>query len=48
MRHEPIKAKLYVQSDKLAKLARFLTERGQVSGVLLTDQISNHKETRVR
>jgi hypothetical protein len=50
VRHEPLRAELYVQSDKLAKEARFqLDEKaGQVSEMVLTDKLSNHKETRVR
>jgi hypothetical protein len=49
-RHEPIKADLYVQSDKLAKQARFVMDKPQalVSEMLLQDQLSNKKETRVR
>lgn len=49
-RHEPIKADLYVQSDKLAKQARFVLDKTQtqVTEMILLDQISNKKETRVR
>jgi hypothetical protein len=47
-KHEPIRAELYVQSDKLAKLASFSIERGQVSAMVLTDQLTSHKQTRVR
>jgi hypothetical protein len=49
-RHEPIKAELYVQSDKLAKQARFVLDKPQalVAEMLLQDQLSNKKETRVR
>lgn len=49
-RHEPIKADLYVQSDKLAKQARFVMDRGQalVTEMVLQDQLSNKKETRIR
>jgi hypothetical protein len=51
-RHEPIKADLYVQSDKLAKQARFVMDRADkptaVAEMVLLDQLSNHKETRVR
>ena len=50
--HEPIKADLYVQSEKLAKQASFvLNKTGQtmeVSEMVLLDQLSNNKETRVR
>jgi len=51
-RHEPIKAELYVQSDKLAKQARFVFDKPaaptMVTEMLLLDRLSNHKETRVR
>jgi outer membrane lipoprotein-sorting protein len=51
-RHEPIKAELYVQSDKLAKQARFVFDKPAaptiVTEMVLLDQLSNHKETRVR
>jgi len=51
-RHEPLAAELYVQSDKLAKTARFVMDKpgapAQVSEMVLADQLSNHKETRVR
>ncbi len=51
-RHEPISAELYVQSDKLAKLARFVIEgsgaQAVVGEMVLRDQLGNHKETRVR
>jgi len=49
-RHEPIKADLYVQSDKLAKQARFVMDKGQtlVTEMVLQDQLSNRKETRIR
>lgn len=50
--HEPIKAELYVQSDKLAKQASFVLDKPaaptQVAEMVLRDQLSNHKETRVR
>jgi hypothetical protein len=50
-RHEPVKAELYVQSDKLAKLARFVMAPGttptQVNEMVLQDRLGNHKETRV-
>ena len=49
---EPIKADLYVQSDKLAKQARFVMDKPAaptaVVEMVLQDQLSNHKETRVR
>jgi hypothetical protein len=51
-RHQPVKAELYVQSDKLAKHASFVmdhpTAPKQVAEMVLQDQLSNHKETRVR
>ena len=50
--NEPLKAELYVQSDKLAKQAAFVLDKPaaptQVSEMVLRDQLSNHKETRVR
>jgi hypothetical protein len=50
-RHEPLAADLYVQSDKLAKRARFVLDHPaaptQVNEMLLQDQLSNHKSTRV-
>ena len=51
-RHEPLKADLYVQSDKLAKQARFVTDKPgaptQVTEMLLRDQLTTKKETQVR
>ena len=51
-RHEPVKAELFVQSDKLAKQARFVFDKPAaptlVTEMVLLDQLSNHKETRVR
>lgn len=51
-RHEPIRADLYVQSDKLAKQARFVMDKPgaptMVDEMVLQDKLSNHKETRVR
>jgi outer membrane lipoprotein-sorting protein len=51
-RHEPVQADLYVQSDKLAKQARFVLDKPvaptTVTEMVLLDQLSNHKETRVR
>jgi len=51
-RSEPIKADLYVQSDKLAKQARFVLDTPAaptaVTEMLLRDQLTNKKETRVR
>lgn len=51
-RHEPVKADLYVQSEKLAKRASFVLDKPQspttVTEMLLLDQLSSHKETRVR
>lgn len=49
---EPIRADLYVQSDKLAKQARFVMDRPAaptaVTEMLLRDQLTNKKETQVR
>ncbi len=51
-RHEPVRAELYVLSDKLAKQATFTLDKPsaptQVNEMVLTDQVSNHKVTRVR
>lgn len=51
-RREPLRADLYVQSDKLAKQARFVLDKPtaptMVTEMVLQDQLSNHKETRVR
>jgi hypothetical protein len=51
-KHEPLRADLYVQSDKLAKQASFVMDKPgaptAVSEMVLRDQLSNHKETRVR
>lgn len=51
-RGEPVKADLYVQSDKLAKEARFVMDKPSaptaVSAMLLRDQLTNKKETQVR
>jgi len=51
-RHEPVKADLYVQSDKLAKQARFVMDKATapmaVTAMLLRDQLTNKKETQVR
>lgn len=51
-RHEPVRAELYVQSDKLAKLAHFVMDKPtaptMVNEMVLSDRLSSHKETRVR
>ena len=51
-RHEPVSADLYVQSEKLAKQASFVFDKPaaptMVTEMVLRDQLSNHKETRVR
>jgi hypothetical protein len=51
-RHEPLRAELYVQSDKLAKEARFVFDKPAaptlVTEMVLTDRLGNGKETRVR
>lgn len=50
--HEPIRAELYVQSEKLAKQASFIMNAAgaphEVTEMVLLDQLSNNKETRVR
>lgn len=52
VKHEPVRADLYVQSDKLAKQARFVVDKPnaptQVTEMVLLDQLSNHKQTHVR
>ena len=51
-RHEPLKAELYVQSDKLAKVASFVFEQAsaptQVREMVLEDRLASHRVTRVR
>jgi len=51
-RHEPVRADLFVQSDKLAKQAHFVMDQAahpaSVSEMVLVDQLSNKKETRIR
>ena len=51
-RHEPVRADLYVLSDKLAKQARFVLDKPasptMVTEMVLSDQVSNHKTTHVR
>ncbi len=51
-RHEPVRADLYVQSDKLAKHARFVMDKptnpSNVAEMVLVDQLSNKKETRIK
>ena len=50
--HEPVRADLYVQSDKQAKQARFVMDKPgaptMVTEMVLLDRLSNHKQTRVR
>ncbi|MDP3133730.1 MAG: outer membrane lipoprotein-sorting protein [Burkholderiaceae bacterium] len=50
-RREPVRANLYVQSDKLAKQAHFVLDKpgagAVVSDMLLVDQLGNQKVTRV-
>ena len=50
VKHEPLRAQLFVQSDKLAKEARFVLDKTgrEVSEMILLDSLSNHKETRVK
>lgn len=51
-RHEPVRADLYVLSDKLAKQTRFVMDKPgaptMVLEMVLADQVSNHKTTHVR
>ena len=51
-RSEPLKADLYVLSDKLAKQATFVLDKPNaptmVTEMVLADQVSNHKTTHVR
>jgi hypothetical protein len=51
-RHEPVRADLFVQSDKLAKQARFVMDQPAapktVSEMILVDQLSNKKETHIK
>lgn len=50
--HEPVRADLYVQSDKLAKQARFVMDRAsaptQVDEMVLIDHLGNDKQTIIR
>ena len=52
-RHQPLRAELYVQSDKLAKTAEFRYEKNEkgeqlISEMLLQDALSQRKLTQVR
>lgn len=51
-RQEPVAAELYVQSDKLAKVAHFVMDRAdrptRVDEMRLFDRLGSHQETRVR
>lgn len=49
-RHEPVRAQLYVQSDKLAKQAHFEMDASHatVSAMVLIDQLGNQRQTRIR
>ena len=51
-RSEPLKADLYVLSEKLAKQATFVLDKPaaptMVTEMVLADQVSNHKTTHVR
>jgi len=51
-RHEPLAADLYLQSDKLAKQARFVFDKPAapttITEMVLIDQLGKHQETRVR
>lgn len=50
--HEPVRADLYVQSDKLAKQARFVVDQPtaptQVTEMWLQDRLSHQRQTRVQ
>ncbi len=48
-RHEPVRADLYVQSDKLAKQAQFTLDkaRAMVTDMILIDQLGKQKRTTV-
>jgi hypothetical protein len=50
--HRPLRADLYVASDKLAKVARFVLDsssgRLQVSTMILDDMIQTGRQTRIR
>ncbi len=50
-RHEPVRADLYVQSDKLAKQARFIADRPErptrIDVMELSDQLGNGRRTRI-
>ena len=49
--HEPVRADLYVQSDKLAKQARFIADRPErptrIDVMELSDQLGNGRRTRI-
>ena len=49
-RHEPVRAQLYVQSDKLAKQALFEVNQAlsSVSAMVLIDQLGKQRQTRIR
>ncbi len=49
-RHEPVRAQLYVQSDKLAKQALFEVDKAlaSVNTMVLIDQLGKQKQTRIR
>lgn len=49
-RREPVRAELYLQSDKLAKRARFVLDPSgsRVDEMILRDELGTHEETRVR
>lgn len=51
-RHEPVRADLYVQSDKLAKQARFVMDAAaaptQVQEMVLIDRLGNGRQTVIR
>lgn len=48
---QPLRADLYVQSDKLAKQASFTLDKNNpetIEEMVLQDKLSSHKETRIR
>lgn len=49
-RFDPVRADLFVQSEKLAKQARFVLNKAgtEVDEMLLQDQLSHHKLTRIQ
>ncbi len=51
LKYQPLRADLYVQSDKLAKQASFTVDKNHpetIDEMILQDKLSSHKETRIR